>query len=113
MEHPRRGSTFGSRISTARKERSLAPSEILEDNPPLNALLSIRELNELEQDRSDPRKHPRYQELFHHLSAALGINESELRDLAADHERAAAMQREFQQHIEIEAVAFRARLQRG
>jgi hypothetical protein len=75
--------------------------------------LSVRALNELEQDRSDPREHHRSQELFNYLADALDLNETELRDLAADHERAANMQREFQQHIETQAVAFRARLQRG
>lgn len=113
MEHPRRGSTFGSRISSARRERFLAPSEILEYHPALGALINVRELNELEQDRRDPRKHPRADDLFRCLADALALDETELRDLAKGYERAAAIQREFQQHIEVEAVAFRARLQRG
>lgn len=113
MEHLDRGLTFGSAIAGARKKRFLTQSALLRRFAVLGELLDPRALNELEQDRVDPRKLPYFSKLLDALAAALEINKSELARLAADHDRAAQYQRYYQHRLEQEAIAFRARSIRG
>ncbi|GEM_PF-6242326 len=113
MESLYRGSTFGSVLSDRRKEQFRTQSELLESSPRLGALLKVRELNELEQDRLDPLSMSHFDEVVHELSEALQLDEANLRALAADHAHAASIEAAFQAQMQHEAVAFRARTQPG
>jgi hypothetical protein len=113
MKHSYREPTFGFEISSARRALKLSQNQMLSLNPGLSSIIGVRELNELEQDRSDPRCHSRAAQLFIELSSATGIAPDRLCALADDHDRALALQIEFQRTIEFEAVAYRARTERG
>jgi hypothetical protein len=86
---------------------------LLRDGGKLSELLDRRTLNELEQDRIDPRTLPNYPQLVIALEKALGVDRRRLEELAADHERAALYQHYYRQRLEQEAIAFRARTVRG
>jgi len=105
--------TFGTTISERRKQLHLTQSELLAANPTLAEIVSLRSLNELEQDRLDPRTLEDSDTVFATLAYALGLQEGTLRELASGFEQALERQKEFRSHIEFEAIAFRARTQRG
>jgi hypothetical protein len=113
MDYLNRGQTFGFVISARRKERFLTQGALLRSDPTLGRLLDLRLLNELEQDRIDPRTLQHFTRILESLAKSLGLDLKDLQALAHDHDRAAAFQRHYQQRLEQEAIAFRARTVRG
>jgi transcriptional regulator with XRE-family HTH domain len=107
------GATFGETIAAARKSRILSRHQLLAKSPELNVLLDEHALNELEQDRSDPRKHPQAERLIRALAKALNIREEYLQILSEDFERASAQQRQRQREYEFAANVYHAKYDRG
>lgn len=101
--------TFGITISSRRKELRFTQEQLLREHSALLGFLSAQDLNDLEHDRRDPRD----ERLLKALCRVLQLSYDTLLKLASEHDCAAEMRRDRRRLAQYQAVAFRARFNRG